>query len=158
MQLKRPRHVPHVYAPVLDQHPHDIEPVALPYTSMPVYPCLSRFREFTLFSPMNGFDRITEFISVARFHFDERDESVTFGDDVDIPAPRAKTPRENFPAGFFQPAHRDALTKFAEGVGLSSHATNVRARGDDYVTKVSRSETKLRRRSGGAKRRRRNLD
>jgi hypothetical protein len=64
---------------------------------VPIYPCLSRFRELALLAMVYRFDRIAEFISAARFHLYECNEIVLLRNEIDIAAAAPKSSRYDLP-------------------------------------------------------------
>jgi hypothetical protein len=111
-----------------DQDAYDIELVRLAGASVAVDPDVGAAGEFALFLEVHGFDGITELISAPRFHFDERDGVVAFGDEVDIAMAVAESARENAIAVFDEPSFGDAFAECAELLIVLAHGRQ--ARGD----------------------------
>jgi hypothetical protein len=114
-----------VYFLVSHEHPDDIKSVLFPAPSVAVDPSLSRFREFPLFSPMHGFDGITERITAARFYFDKRDHSTPLHHEIDIAMPRAISSCDRPPSTPLEPARSDAFAEFTEVVRCFGHAVRI---------------------------------
>jgi hypothetical protein len=122
------------------EHAHDIEPVRLVGTTVTIDPDVRALREFALFSVIHGLDGITELTSLPRLHFDEGDELVTLGDEVDITAPVPKTPIHDPPSLSGEPSGRDPLANVAEALVVLAHG----AEGIDTRHGVSTANTPAR--------------
>lgn len=102
----------------VDQHSHNVETVELALASVTIDPRCCGARQFTLLTPVDRFDRITEVGAVPRFDFHESDQSTALDNEIDIAAPRAEAALKDAPPCPLEPARRDTLAQYTEARSL----------------------------------------
>jgi len=75
-----------------------VEAVYVPALPKPVHPHPGDFDDFAPLAPGHGLERTAEREAAPRLHFDERHESATPGDEVDLDAADTKPMGEDVPA------------------------------------------------------------
>ena len=91
---------------------------------MPADPDLGRSGERMLLAAVHGLDRVAEGVTGPGLHFNEADEAVAFGDEVDVAAAGAEPPGEDLVARSLEPPGGDALAQFTEGVRGVCHGAH----------------------------------
>ena len=97
--------------PVVHQHPDDIESIRFIRTTMPIDPHMRALREFSLLPRVHRFDRIAERTSLACFHLDERDRTVSLRNEIDIASPIPEAAIDDPPSASREPARRDLFAE-----------------------------------------------
>jgi hypothetical protein len=107
-------HVLYTHFPTAQENPDHVEAVFLTWTPVPVDPDVCRPAQFALFSPVDGFDGITEKCPGPGFYFDESHHLPALDDDVYVTAPVPKPQLPDNPTLIREPLRRDPLAKLAE--------------------------------------------
>jgi hypothetical protein len=102
------------YAVAIDENANDVEPVGLRRPSVSVDPDEGGTRQLLLFLPVDRFHGITELASPARFDLDERNETLAFDHQVDVPMSVSKPPLNDPPAVAPKPPLRNSLSELSE--------------------------------------------
>ena len=101
-------------ASALDQHPNNVEPIALARPPMAVDPNPRRTSQLLLFAPVHRFDRITELLPPPGFHLDERHQPFSLDHQIDVAVPVSESALNDSPSLAPKPPFRDPLPQLPE--------------------------------------------
>ena len=121
------------------QDPDDVELIRLSDSAVTVDPDLRRSRQFALLPVIHCLDRVAELSAFPRFHFDEGDRALAFGDKVDVAPTITESAVDDPPSLADEPAFGDPFAELTEALVVLCHGRQARARRGGGVTDVLRT-------------------
>src|SRR6185437_16192046 len=129
----------------VDEHPNDIESIAVRGIAEPVDPDVRRSDELAPLSPIDCLHRVTELAAPPRLHLHEHYHAASSRHEVEIAMPITKPSLEECPAQLLEPTGRVRFT--GESQCLCRHGANLGMARAECRRKTPRAGAKSRRRS-----------